>query len=262
MEKSAKTIGCRKFQRLTLGQKHKVLASLARQAHDQMAGEQSEECRAAQAECFLARYRLMLSWTSIDHYLPPHRLGPQRILEECCHFHARLAGNQRPEGEAMHSQPPWHPTVPGLVVADHVRTPYNLGSLLRLVDNFGLEGLVHCGPAVASDHPQLVKAARGCQQWIPFRQVEDLPTWLGQQDRMLIALENTPTASDLASWKPQGPFLVLLGNEQHGLDKSLLEKCHLHLAIPMLGSKASMNVSHAFAVFAYHVAISLRGETP
>jgi tRNA(Leu) C34 or U34 (ribose-2'-O)-methylase TrmL len=262
MEKSANTIGSRKFQRLTLGQKHKVLAGLAREALAQITGAESAESSSAQLESFFVRYHQLLSWSTVDHYLPPRRLGPQRLLEECAHFHLRLAGNQRLDPCSVPAMPPWRPTVPGLVVADHVRTPYNLGSLLRLVDNFGLEGLVHCGPAVALDHPQLVKAARGCQQWIPFQQIDDLPAWLDQQDRELIALENTATACELASWKAERPFLVLLGNEQHGLDETLLEKCHRQLAIPLYGWKASMNVRHAFAVFAYHVRISLRGTEP
>jgi rRNA methylases len=49
-------------------------------------------------------------------------------------------------------------------------------------------------------------------------------------------------------WPPK--FLLIVGNEELGIAKELLDKCDGIASIQMKGRKASLNVSCAFAVAA------------
>ncbi|MCB9396944.1 MAG: TrmH family RNA methyltransferase [Acidobacteria bacterium] len=245
MEKSAKNISQRKFLKLSVSQRHKVLAQLA-VAYGPEAWPQ-----------FVVRYGEMLTWSGLDHYLPPENLPPEQKRIECFHFHNRLAGNPLADpGPAVQSNLRWVPRFPVLVAVDILRTPYNAGSLLRLIDNFGFEGLVYSGPELSLEHPQLIKAARGCQHWIPVQHVDDLSGFLAASKRHIIGLECDNQTKPLAEFKPAGPMVVVLGNEQFGIGPESLAFCQTLFEIPIFGQKSAMNVTHAFAIFAYHVAQS------
>jgi tRNA G18 (ribose-2'-O)-methylase SpoU len=235
MEKSAKTIGRAKFARLTSGQQHKLLAALARESEDDR-------------DAFENRYTTMIAWAELDTYHPPAWLSWPEARLEYRYFHEARASGAKPV--AAGHKLSWQARFPVTVVFDQVRAPFNLGSLLRLIDNFGFEGIVHASPGLNLNHPQLRKAARGAEQWIPVEYQADLPGWLEQQSRPVIGLELDQRAVSLNQWQPPPSCCLVLGNEQYGIAESLRELCDQLLAIPLFGYKNSMNLTHALAVVA------------
>lgn len=248
MEKSAETISAQKFRKLTHRQCHKVLADLARSAL-----ARSEPGTFAS---FSARYEEMTSWVSVDRYTPPLWLTPREAMEEAFFFHLHFAQGGGPEGAFQEPQRKvsWAARVPIDVVLDQIRSPFNVGSILRIMDNFGFGNLIHATPTLSATHPQLRKSARGCETWIPIRYCPDLPRELERTDRDVIALECEENAIPIHAWRPQGPCRVVLGNETYGISTAIRELCSTSVRIPMQGFKGSLNVSHAFAIFAYHCA--------
>ena len=113
-------------------------------------------------------------------------------MQEFFYFHAGFA--QTPTEiephQAGNAPLAWQPLFDVTIVADQIRSPYNVGSILRLIDNVGFAGLVHASAGLDLNHARLRRAARGAERWIPVRYVEDLPAWLQQADVPVVALEN------------------------------------------------------------------------
>jgi len=244
MERSARTIGRDKFCRQPAPRRHKLLAALAR-----------EHAGDGDLDAFSARYDEMMAWSTLDRYHPPAWLSPREALAEYARFHEILSGKQRQFDPV---EPPaqvtsWQPRFPVTVVLDQVRTPHNCGSVLRLIDNFGFEGLVHATAHFDPEHNQLHRAARGSEKWVPITCVTDLPGWLAEQTRPVIGLEADPRAIPLDDWQPPESCILVVGNETYGIAAHLRDRCDMLVCIPTYGFKASMNLSHALAIAGRHI---------
>lgn len=156
------------------------------------------------------------------------------------------------------------PTLPYAVLAHNLRSAFNVGSLFRTADCFGLEAVHLSGYTPGTDHAMLKSAARGTEKWIPSKRWEsplDCIESHRQKGYTIIALETGEGSTPIAqvSWPEKA--LVVLGNEELGISPELLKNCSLKIEIPMAGRKASMNVSGAFAVLAYAIRTNYRKET-
>ena len=185
MEKSVNTISKSKFIKLSSRRQHELLSRLARSGLSDLDFDR-----------FLKRYNELHSWTQLDRYIHPFWLSKKEALDEYLNFHLNftsLQTNQEETGSALS----WQPKFEIEVVLDQVRSPYNVGSILRIIDNFGLKGMVHSSPWISLSHPQLIKAARGCEKWIPVRLEKDLISYLENSSLPVIGIENNAPAENL-----------------------------------------------------------------
>ncbi len=245
MERSAKTIGKNKFRKLPARRQHALLAELAR---DALACSGQTD--------FSGRYDELLSWADLDRYTPPAWLSPEEAFREYLDFHTLLSKSpaEREEETTELSAPvSWQPRFSVEVVIDQVRSPFNVGSLLRLIDNFGFMGLVHSSPWLRLDHPQLRKSARGCQQWIPVRYEPNLAGYLAHAAVPVVGVEHFADSTAVESWNAPEKCILVLGNEAYGIAEALKKCCRETVFVPMHGYKKSMNVHHAFAVIAQKI---------
>ena len=241
MEKSVNTISKSKFIKLSSRRQHELLSGLARSGLSDLDFDR-----------FLERYNELHSWTQLDRYIHPFWLSKKEALDEYLNFHLNftsLQTNQEETGNALS----WQPKFEIEVVLDQVRSPYNVGSILRIIDNFGLKGMVHSSPWISLSHPQLIKAARGCEKWIPVRLEKDLISYLKNSSLPVIGIENNDQAEDLNNWLPPEKCIIILGNESYGIASALQKICCGTIQIPMYGFKKSMNVTHALAVIAHTI---------
>ena len=150
------------------------------------------------------------------------------------------------------------------VLLDNIRSAYNTGAIFRTADGVGVEHLYLCGITPnPHDNPALQKTALGTEALLPWSAHPDACA-LGQDLHAagfkMIALETAPRSVSIFEVAPQslgtGPVLLVVGNEQAGIDPGLLDVCDLVLALPMIGSKASLNAAVAFGVAAYVLSFS------
>ncbi len=239
MEKSAKTISQRKFQKLSIHRQHRLLVELA-----------ADTINDGNIEAFLLRYHELHAWAQLDRYEPPAWLSIAEALEEFRLFHDRFC--IKTGGPQLPALPlnklSWQPKMNVEVVLDQVRSPYNVGSVLRLIDNFGFKRLVHSSSWLRLDHPRLRRAARGAEAWIPVKYEADLPAYLSQAPVPVVAIENDTMASPAGPWKPPKACILVLGNESYGIASIIRQHCSKSVYIPMYGFKKSMNIHHALAV--------------
>lgn len=241
------TIGKNKFIKLSSSRQHEYLALLAREA-----------IRNRDFAGFFKRYKEMQSWVELDCYNPSAHLAEEESVYEYLLFHNSFTSNPVEVETEEFSDPDresltWVPEFDVTVVLDQVRSPYNTGSVLRLIDNFGFNGLVHNSDWLSLEHPQLCKSARGAQKWIPVEYNPDISGWLSNTEITVIGIEKSEKSIKLDQWKPTMPCILLLGNEVYGIAKELRDHCDILLEIPMFGYKHSMNLNHALAIAGHKI---------
>lgn len=144
--------------------------------------------------------------------------------------------------------------LPLTVVADSLRSAFNLGGLFRTAECFGVRELVLCGYTPSPDQPQVAKAALGADRLVPWRHRErtlDAIAALQAEGVRCFALETVAEAPDLATVEWPFPCALVLGNERFGLEADVLQACDGIVRIPLFGRKNSLNVVTAFAVAAH-----------
>ena len=70
---------------------------------------------------------------------------------------------------------------PLVVVLDHVRSLYNVGSVFRTSDAFRIAGVCLCGITAQPPHPEIHKTALGAEDSVPWRyfeKTEEAVLWL------------------------------------------------------------------------------------
>lgn len=245
--KYAETIGKRKFIKLSSSRQHEYLAFLAR-----------EKLKNGDFHGFLKRYNEMHSWVDLDRYTPPAHLTEHEALHEYFLFHNNFTGNPQDLIQEDTSVPnngtvTWTPGFNVTVVLDQVRSPYNVGSVLRLIDNFGFRRLVHNSEWLRLDHPQLCRSARGCQKWIPVEFKPELVNWLNSEGLPVVGFETSPEAVNISAWKPEKECILIFGNEAYGIAAELLKCCRTLVKIPMFGFKKSMNLHNTLAIAGHRI---------
>lgn len=140
---------------------------------------------------------------------------------------------------------------PFVVVADNVRSAFNMGGIFRTADFFGAERIVLCGYSPTPENPQVAKTALGADASTPWERVADVRDAVDRlraEGRRIYALETADGATDISRFAPVFPCAVLLGNERFGLDPDVVAMADEVLEIRSHGLKNSLNVVSAFAV--------------
>ena len=141
---------------------------------------------------------------------------------------------------------------PLVVVLDHVRSLYNVGSVFRTADAFRLQGVCLCGITARPPHPEIHKTALGAEdsvEWQYFEHTEDCVRYLKDQGYMVLAVEQCENSTLLNNFhlspvnSQLNKIAVILGNEVKGVQQQVIDMCDGCLEIPQYGTKHSMNVS-------------------
>lgn len=139
-------------------------------------------------------------------------------------------------------------------VLHNLRSAFNVGSIFRTAECFGVAKIYLCGYTPVPTQEKLAKTAMGTDtlvEWQESPKITELLKELKSQGHHLVALETTSHAVELHNnFKPENTVFVL-GNERFGVDPDVLELCHEVRKIPLRGQKNSLNVGVATAIAAY-----------
>ena len=165
-----------------------------------------------------------------------------------------------------------------ITIVHNIRSLHNVGSIFRTSDGAGIEKIYLTGytPApvdkLGNKIPQFAKVSLKAEDYIAWEKVKDigkLITKLKNDGYKIFAIEQDPksipyyklpyfaraTKGKHSESGKLHKICLVIGNEVKGLSKSVLEKCDKILEIPMFGKKESLNVSVAYGIVAYHLAI-------
>jgi TrmH family RNA methyltransferase len=144
------------------------------------------------------------------------------------------------------------------LVAQALRDPGNLGTMLRTGDAVGAGGLILLDDCADPFSVEAVRASMGAvftQAVAQARWDEFLP-WLRSGAGQLVAA-SLRDALPYRGAPYDAPCFILVGNESRGLPKDYEAACDLRVTMPMNGRADSLNAAVAAAVLAYEVLASL-----
>lgn len=137
------------------------------------------------------------------------------------------------------------------IALEHVRSPGNLGTLLRSASATGARGAIFLGDAVDPHDPRVVRATMGALFELSLirASTETLRRWA--IDRAVRVIGTSAEAvTDFRSPDYRHPHVLMLGSERRGLSKSQLAVCDALVSIPMERGD-SLNVAVAGSLLLY-----------
>jgi TrmH family RNA methyltransferase len=148
---------------------------------------------------------------------------------------------------------------PLFLVAQAMRDPGNLGTMLRTADAVGAGGLILLDDCADPFSVEAVRASMGAIFTVPMAVArwEEFHEWLrGGSGQLVAASLREP--HDYRAAPYCAPCFVMVGNESRGLPAEYEDACDLRVTIPMLGRADSLNAAVAGAVLAYEALAALR----
>ena len=144
------------------------------------------------------------------------------------------------------------------LVAQALRDPGNLGTMLRTGDAVGAGGLILIDDCADPFSVEAVRASMGAvfTQKVAQAKWEEFLPWLRAGEGQLVAA-SLRDAVPYRGAPYQSPCFILVGNESRGLPEDYELACDLRVTMPMRGRADSLNAAVAGAVLAYEVLAAL-----
>jgi TrmH family RNA methyltransferase len=167
--------------------------------------------------------------------------NPQAVLGVYAEFDTSLAGLDRAVA------PIW-------LVAQALRDPGNLGTMLRTGDAVGAGGLILIDDCADPFSAEAVRASMGAvfTQAIAQASWDEFIAWIRGGEGQLVAA-SLRDAVPYRGAPYAAPCFLLVGNESRGLPEEYEAACDLRVTMPMRGRADSLNAAVAAAVLAYEV---------
>ena len=127
--------------------------------------------------------------------------------------------------------------LPLIVVLDHVRSLYNVGSVFRSSDAFRVESVYLCGITATPPQVEIHKTALGAEDsvdWVYYERTQDF-------------------RPDKAK-----KYAIILGNEVKGVQQEVVDQCDGCIEIPQFGTKHSLNVSVTAGILVWEFARKMK----
>lgn len=177
------------------------------------------------------------------------------ILPVSAEVMAALSDTQSPQNLLIVARkpelaPPEHPKL--VIVADRLRDPGNLGTLMRTALAGDVDLLLLLEGTVDPYNPKVVRGAMGAQLHLPTRfcRAADLQGSLEGLTVWLAAVEGG-TAYTEVDWRQ--PAAIIIGGEAHGAREAIERLAHHRTHIPISGPSDSLNAAVAAAVIIFEI---------
>lgn len=142
---------------------------------------------------------------------------------------------------------------PKLLVLDNITDVRNFGAISRTAECMGYDGIVIPSKGSALITPDAMKTSAGALYKIPVckeANLRDALEYLSDNDVSIYAC--TEKAEELITDQNfEGPIAIIMGAEDRGITKDLINRSHYTCKIPMHGEIASLNVAVAAGMVMY-----------
>lgn len=142
------------------------------------------------------------------------------------------------------------------LIAQNIRSLFNVGSLFRCADVFGVKKVYLGGYTGFPPRKEISKTALGADEWVSWErqwQTHLIIKKLKNQGVKIVVLETGEKSQSLPDFKPKFPLALVVGSETNGVSKAVLNLADSVVKIPMLGKKESLNVAVAAAIGLYQL---------
>lgn len=178
---------------------------------------------------------------------------------------ARMAGTPAPQGVIARVAPYRYmelgdlirgfkaEEVPLVLVLDGVEDPQNFGSLLRVADATGVDGVIAARRRACPVTPSVCKASAGAVEHVKVVQVGNIASTLVRLKEEGLWVVGAEASGGIPYYRVDLslPSVVVLGGEGKGLGRLVRQRCDRLAALPMMGKVSSINVASAGAVILF-----------
>lgn len=180
------------------------------------------------------------------------------------HFYSCLVPFERASAKALRDdeflvsgedlRQPRPQALPFKLIAENIRSAFNVGALFRTAECLGASEIILCGYTPGPDDEKTSRTAMGTSDFISWRRVDRAKSAIEELRRegfRIVALETAEPSTSLHEIRFDGPTAFVVGNERFGLEGETLKLADAVCRIPVKGIKNSMNVGVAFGIAAY-----------
>lgn len=196
----------------------------------------------------------LLEYRRLEKWLTLESVDENNFQSLADRYHIHLQKAQLPCKEHQLLSPILHqedkpsdePYLPIHIYLDHIRSAFNVGSILRTTEAFRLGTVCFAKQTPFIDNVKVQKTSMCSYDKVPCRQhvkLEELP-------RPVIVLETLPTAPSIFEFVFPNSFTLVLGNEEYGVSQEMLQRSDAVVRIPLYGFKNSLNVASAYSIVA------------
>jgi len=135
------------------------------------------------------------------------------------------------------------------VYMEDIRSPFNVGSMFRSAESFGVEKIILSPLCADPRHKRAQRTAMGCTDIVPWERQDLFSVGQPPLPYPVFALETG--GIPLAEFPFPRKGLLIAGSEELGVSPRALAAADASLgrvSIPIYGAKASLNVSVAFGI--------------
>jgi TrmH RNA methyltransferase len=211
------------------------------------------------------------SWLASERRI--YRQVPAEELERIAgsiHHGGIVAATERPllRAPRFGEFAEWQRTGEPLLILDRIGNPHNLGAIARSAAFFGVPRLLIARhPQQAQPTDAAYRVAEGGLEHVQIFEVASLPLIVKQlRERFLVVGAAVRGGKNLDTTRPPRapgrPVVLMLGNEETGLDPKLQSLCELFVRIPGGGVVESLNVSAAAAILLHWMTIGTHDKNP
>jgi tRNA G18 (ribose-2'-O)-methylase SpoU len=137
-----------------------------------------------------------------------------------------------------------------IIIADNLRTPENMGAVLRLAGNVGARLTIFIADEPLNFKTYKIKrTASGAFEKCDWKIItlQELPQYI-PSDYIIVALETSSNATNIYTTPLPRKMAMIVGNELFGIGSELMQMAQLKVYIPLPGKIYSLNVTHALSV--------------
>jgi TrmH family RNA methyltransferase len=172
------------------------------------------------------------------------------IFETTSSIMNAISATETPQGILAvlksHTYPlPDNPTF--IILADRVRDPGNLGTIIRTAEAAGADGIILTPGTVDAFAPKVLRAGMGAHFHLPIQQMpwHEIHRYL---KGLPVFLASSNPGTSLWETDLKGPCALLIGSEAFGASPLGEEFATHHITIPMVGRAESLNAAVAAAI--------------
>lgn len=144
---------------------------------------------------------------------------------------------------------------PCILVLDQVTDVRNFGAIVRTAECAGVDAVLIPDKGAARINADAVKTSAGALHLVPVCRTRDLKKailYLQQSGLKIVAATEKSSESYIKA-DYSGPVAIVMGSEEDGIERQILEMADARVQVPILGKIQSLNVSVAAGLLVYEV---------
>ena len=144
---------------------------------------------------------------------------------------------------------------PFVLILDQINDVRNFGAIIRTAEISGVDGIIIQNSSSAPVNSDTIKTSAGAIFNIPICKVNHIKDAIYHLQSMDISIISASEKSEknIYDIDLKVPLAIIVGSEQKGINKSVINLSNESVKLPMYGKIGSLNVSVACGIFLYEV---------